>query len=340
MDTSLKEFRGMVLDRLLSLLWRQWTSLGVAGAGSQETTRVVDPEPLLLFTLTVARHDPRLFDEVLDWLTVNGDFINVQRLKSVAGQFDFQALPQLGAVSEFLGPKSKSVLKWKNVSTRTTSGHDEPLFCLRDGGPVPLKGDLSPEFQAYGLLRNPVALRGYSMPFPMTGMPSLLLRLRALIGISARCELLCILGANAEVHPSEVARQTGYFARTVQNAMQEMVRSGVVEVRAANRQKMYWLKAGFLDGLLCPDGNPTPWVCWSPLFRVLEILWLGLGGLAAAGLDDLTVSSELRRMAMKMRPLLGVAGLGMKLRNESAYPGESYSQVFMEDVAALLDAVG
>ena len=36
MDTSLKEFRGMVLDRLLSVVWRQWTSLGVAGAGSRK----------------------------------------------------------------------------------------------------------------------------------------------------------------------------------------------------------------------------------------------------------------------------------------------------------------
>lgn len=340
MDTSLTEFRGIVLDRLLSILWRQWTALGVAGAGNPEEMRVVDPEPLLLLTLTVGRYDARLFDEVLDWLTVNGDFINVQRLKNVAGQFGFQAVPQLAAVSEFLGPKSKSVLKWKKASTLYVKRPDQPLFCLRDGGAVPLKGPVSPEFSVHGLLRNPVELRGYSRAFPVTGMASLLLRLRALFGISARCELLCILGANAEVHPSEVARQTGYFARTVQNAMQEMARSGVVEVRNANRQKMYWLKPGTLDVLLRPDGNPTPWVCWSPLFRALEILWLGLDGLPAAGLDGLTASSELRRLTMKMRPLLGDAGLGMKLRSESTYPGERYSQVFMEDVKSLLDVVG
>lgn len=337
MDTSLKEFRNSVLERLLDMLWRQWTALGVAGAVTPGSTPVVDPEPLLLLTLTVARYDARLFDEVLDWLTVNGDFINVQRLKNVAVQFDFGSIAQMAAVSEFLGPKARSVLKWKKVSSMAGPGRDEPLFCLRDGAPVPLKGDLSPEFSAYGLLRNPIELRGYSRPFPLTGMPSLLLRLRALFGISARCEILCVLGANHEVHPSEAARQTAYFARTVQNAMQEMVRSGVVEVRTANRQKMYWLKPGFLDSLLRPDGKPTPWINWSALFRAQEILWLGVDRLAVAGLDPLTAASELRRLAMKIRPLLGDAGLGMKLRNEAAYPGESYTAVFEEDIAALLD---
>lgn len=339
METSLNEFRNSVLERLLDMLWRQWTALGVAGAVKPESTRVVDPEPLLLLTLTVARYDARLFDEVMDWLTVNGDFINVQRLKNVARQFDFAGVAQMAAVSEFLGPKARSVLKWKKVSSMAGPGRDEPLFCLRDGGPVPLKGDLSPEFSAYGLLRNPIELRGYSRPFPLTGMPSLLLRLRALFGISARCEILCLLGANQEVHPSEVARQTAYFARTVQNAMQEMLRSGVVEVRTANRQKMYWLKPGFLDSLLRPDGNPIPWMNCSALFRAQEILWLGVDRLAVAGLDPLTAASELRRLAMKMRPLLGDAGMGMKLRNESAFPGEGYTTVFEEDIAALLDAI-
>lgn len=339
MGISLKEFRNSVLERLLDMLWRQWTALGVAGAGLPEATRVIDPESLLMLTLTVARYDARLFDEVMDWLTVNGDFINVQRLKNVAAQFDFDGVAQLAAVSGFLGPKARSVLKWKKISTMANPGREERFFCLRDGGPVSLKGDLSPEFSAYGLMRNPIELRGYSRPFPLTGMPSLLLRLRALLGISARCEILCVLGAETEVHPSEAARRTAYFARTVQNAMQEMVRSGVVDVRTANRQKIYWLKPGFLDSLLRPDGSPTPWMNWSALFSALEILWAGVDRLAVAGLDPLTASSELRRLAMKMRPLLGEAGMGMKLRSEAAYLGESYSTVFKEDIAGLLDAI-
>ena len=44
---------------------------------------VIDPEALLLLTCTMGRHEPRLFDEVLDWLRENGRFINVMRLKRI-----------------------------------------------------------------------------------------------------------------------------------------------------------------------------------------------------------------------------------------------------------------
>ena len=78
MDISLTEFKATVLNGLLEFLWRQWSSLGVAGQDVPEERRVIDPEPLLLLSLTVCRYDARLFDEILDWLTVNGEFMNAR----------------------------------------------------------------------------------------------------------------------------------------------------------------------------------------------------------------------------------------------------------------------
>jgi hypothetical protein len=62
MNISLVDFKSLVLDRLLALLWRQWSALGVPGHDPVEERRVIDPEPLLLLSLTVARYDARLFD--------------------------------------------------------------------------------------------------------------------------------------------------------------------------------------------------------------------------------------------------------------------------------------
>jgi hypothetical protein len=42
-----------------------------------------DPEALLLFTFEVARDDPRLFGEVLDWLALNERLVSVQRLRNL-----------------------------------------------------------------------------------------------------------------------------------------------------------------------------------------------------------------------------------------------------------------
>ncbi len=340
MKISLTEFKEQIQKQLLEFLWQQWSALGVAGQSLQEDRHVIDPEPLLLFSLSICRYDARLFDEILDWLMVNGAFMNVQRLKSLEKQYDFQGKAQLSAVAELLGKKSSYALKWKILSKSHTLATPEPLFYMKDGNPLPLLNDYSPEFKKHGLLRGPIKLRGYSKPFPKQGTSSLLLRLRALLGVNARCELLCLLGSAGEIHPSDIARQTGYFPRTTQNALVEMSRSGVVEMRSVNREKMYWIQPGMLDKLLRPDGVPTAWINWSPLFRALEILWLVLNDPKRENLDTLLLSSEFRRLAIVMRPLLGEAGWGMSLRNENVYLGTEYGNIFVEDITSILARLG
>jgi hypothetical protein len=336
MGTSLTAFKALILDRLLALLWQQWSALGVPGQGPVEERRVIDPEPLLLLSLTVGRYDARLFDEILDWLVVNGDFLNVQRLKNLEKRFDFQGKAQLSAVSELLGNKSGNPLKWKRLSAGYSLENPEPLFFMKNGSPLPVPADHAPEFGAHGLMRGPVKLRGQARPFPMKGMPSLLLRLRALLGVNARCELLCLLAATHEIHPSGIARQTGYFPRTVQNALAEMTRSGVVQVRSGNREKKYWLQPGVLDPLLKPEGIPVQWVNWSPVFRSMEMLWLGAIDPKRRDLEPLLLASEFRRLSRDMQPLLAEAGLGSQLSDDSLYHGEEYVDVFMKEVELVL----
>lgn len=336
MNISLVEFKSLVLDRLLALLWRQWSALGVPGHGPVEERRVIDPEPLLLLSLTVGRYDARLFDEILDWLVANGAFLNVQRLKSLENRFDFQCKAQLSAVSELLGKKSNNPLKWGRLSTAHSLGNPEPLFFMKNGKPLPVPDEHAPEFSAHGLMRGPIRLRGHAQPFPAKGMPTLLLRLRALLGVNARCELLCLLGAAHEIHPSEIARQTGYFPRTVQNALAEMTRSGVVQVRSTDREKMYCLQSGVLDPLLKPGGIPVQWINWSSVFRALEMLWLGVIDPKRQDMDPLLLASELRRLSREMRPLLAQAGWGSQLNDDNLYHGEEYADIFMRDVKVIL----
>jgi hypothetical protein len=336
MNISLVEFKSLVLDRLLGLLWHQWSALGVPGHGTVEERRVIDPEPLLLLSLTVGRYDARLFDEILDWLVVNGAFLNVQRLKTLEKRFDFQCKAQLSAVSKLLGNKSNNPLKWGRLSAAYSLEKPEPLFFMKNGKPLPVPDDHAPEFSAHGLIRGPIKLRGHAQPFPAKGMPTLLLRMRALLGVNARCELLCLLGAANEIHPSEIARQTGYFPRTVQNALAEMAHSGVVQVRSSNREKMYRLQSGVLDPLLKPEGIPMQWISWAPVFRALEMLWLGVIDPKRQDMDPLLLASELRRLSREMRPLLAQAGWGSQLNDDSPYHGKEYADVFMGDVKIIL----
>ena len=337
MGTLFLEFRGYILDRLLDLLWRQWSALGVPGRTTIEERRVVDPESLLLISLTVGRYDARLFDEILDWLVVNGAFLNVQRLRNLMKRFGFESQAQLSSVSELLMKKSNDPLKWKRLATPRSPRNPEPLFFLKSGKPIPTPDEKAPEFSPYGLLRGPIKLRGHAQPFPTKGMPSLLLRLRALLGVNARCELFCLLAAAEEIHPSDVARQTGYSPRTVQNTLAEMARSSVVQMRSGNRDKWYSLNSGVLDYLLKPEGSTTPWINWAPLFRALEMLWIRVIDPKWQNLDPLTLASELRRLGKEIRPLLADAGWGRQLEDDSSFRGVEYSAVFIRNIEGILD---
>ncbi len=336
MNKSLSNFKSTVLNNLLSLIWRQWSVIGVAGYSQSEESKVVDPEALLLLTLTVARYDSRLFDEVLDWLDINGAFLNVQRLQNLIKQYDFQAKAQISAVAERLGRKSNFALKWKKLASRFTLDEVESLFYMTDGRAFPVANESDEVFSRHGLLRNPIKTRKLAQPFPAEGMPALLLRLRALLGVNIRSEILCLLGSVDEIHPSLIARLIGHAPRTTQNALAEMARSGVVQVRSHGREKSYALKSGVFDNLLRPDDDFTPWANSAPLFRALEILWLGISNPKQKGIDKLLLSSELRRVTQKIVPLLGEAGWGQPLRDESAYKGEKYVDVFLEDVMTFL----
>ena len=76
--------RAEVTAALLELAWEQWSQLGLSAAPPAcREERATDPEALLLFTLHVGRSDPRLFDEVLDWLALNAPLVSTQRLRNL-----------------------------------------------------------------------------------------------------------------------------------------------------------------------------------------------------------------------------------------------------------------
>jgi hypothetical protein len=115
-----------------------------------------------------------------------------------------------------------------------------------------------------------------------------------------------------------------------------MVHSGVVQVRTNTREKIYSLSPGVLDQLLRPKGF-TPWRNSAPLFRALEIIWLGISDHKLQALDPLMLASEWRRLTNDIKALLGDAGMGQPLRDNSSFPGEKYYEIFRVDVGNLLE---
>ncbi len=334
---------------LLNFLWRQWSALGVAGHSRSDDPWIIDPEALLLFTCTLGRHEPRLFDEVIDWLQVNGPFINILRLKRILRTEKFAGGRVLAAVAGLMS-KGAEVLKWKKLAESAEPAvSPEGSSSRKTGRLMPIIGDPDPHFARYGLKRGPLRLRGYSQTFRPTAQTNLLPQLRALFGINVRCEIVLYLLTHEAAHPSQIARDSYYFSRAVQNALVDMSRSGIVQLRSAGREKNYWLKPEHWAVLLNRDeelrnddvvslnsGLFARWITWPPLFRALERIWSKLTDAKLMTLDPLLQSSEVRQLIIEVRPSIERAGFDKALSDDRQYLSEKYLPVFLSDITRLL----
>lgn len=336
MKKSLKEFKEKYLEHMLSFLWRQWSALGVAGYSETKDDWVIDPEALLIFSCTLARYDARLFDEILDWLT-KGEFINIQRLKRILTRETFVGERVLAAIAGYLFEKSKS-LKWKGFDGITNPASEENLFFAKDGTQIAHYGERDLFFQKYGLLRGPIQLRGRHLHFPPVETTRLLfnIKVRALLGISARADIVAYLLTHESAHPSLIAREIYFSQKTVQDALVEMARSGLVRVRSVGREKHYWLNRTEWFHFLGLQGDIPKWVNWPLLLSALERIWLKLNQLGFMEMGALLQSSEFRILMQEIRPNIESAGFAGYLSDDRHHLGETYTDVFLSDIEKII----
>jgi hypothetical protein len=334
----LQNFRDELLESLLQFLWRQWSSLGVAGYGDSEDDWVIDPEALLLFSASIARYDQRLFDEILDWLVLNERFINVQRLKAIMKKEGFESSRIINAIAGEIHSR-KSGLKWKNLAEhKDCKGESSNLFYLKSGRPMPVGKSKDPNFLEYGLNRNLVQHRGMSKTFPEKKSQSLLLQLRGLMGVNSRSEILLYLLLNKKGTIQEIADQNYYAWRSVQDVLFEIGHSSVINFPEAKRGRVYYIDPEpWMNILLGTSSHNIRWICWPALFRGLEIIWLKLNEPGFVELNTLEQATEFKKlMDEDVVARLVKSGFGQKLGQLSGVWGKDYLDNWLSIIKGLL----
>jgi len=219
--------------------------------------------------------------------------------------------------------------------------------------PAPLFGDAIPSdpdpiFAERGILRPAIRIRGMSRPPNPALAPNLLLSLRALIGTSARAEVILCLASGPAAHPSEIARLTGYKARTMQLLLQEMALSGHVltgepALRTPGKtgrgsSRRYHLKAA--DWQFLTGGAPLPrWISWSPLWSLIDTLLEVLPEPGAPEKHPAVLSSTLRDRLAADGEALAVAGFLPLLDLRSGATGPELLSSLETAVPSLLDSL-
>lgn len=304
-------FSAEVAAGLRELAWDQWSQLGVSGAHpGQQEQRATDPEALLLFTLEIGRRDPRLFDEVVDWLALNEPLMSVHRLRNLCADETDRALAD-AALDWVAGVRRRKPPS--TAASRPAPSELQPLFT---GLPEP-RGDLDPAFARHGLSRPPLKPSGKSRPPRLTVPISFAFRLRRLLGVGVRAEVVrTLLTIRApRLSGGIISASSGFAQRNVREGLAQLHEAGVTDVVRVADERYFSIE--FQDWAtllrLGSASNLPLHYDWIPMYRALTqtTRWL-----QQPGLDELSPflrASQARTHVEAVASDLGHAGVPVEI---------------------------
>lgn len=351
MPMSLKDFREALLDRLLTLLWRQWTALGILGVSETEDKWIIDPEALLIFSLELARYEPRLFDEILAWLEVNGEWLDTARLRRLLSNQDARAIRVVGGALRYAAERGQG-RKWKNLveychgRKPQMGGLLEPLFKTPAGEFHPrAEGEsIDPGFLAFDFNRPRIRLQKKAGEVPVNGGSNLRFLMRSLFGIGAKSEVLLYLLTHNEGRPREMADSVGLFWLSVHQALIDLAKSGLVLKKPYGKKVEYWLsKPKWWSFLATTDyqyASEPEWLNWSAIFSAFSLIWRTVDEIATTSPSDYMRGSKLMDIQASVDTVareFARAGYHLGDVPSTGLPLELYQQMLLKFLGAIFD---
>ena len=309
MKTTEPSSRQQLHGRIAALLWDQWVALGMAGhASGRAVPFVIDPEALLLATLRFGFTEPRLPGEVADWLTSCGEILSLQRLRNVQKSWKIAPAGSLAGVGDFM--EASGFRSWR---------------VLRENTALPLV----PEgFEPRGMAR---------MPDPREPA-AFVLRVRCLFGVNARPEVLAWLLTHRSGHPAGIARDTGWFSKSVQAILIDLEAGGLVTSVARGKRREFSLNPR--DRTLHTDlGKALAWQTQPPLWAAIAHLDEILGDLGKDGRSPAAQAVAVRSRLDPLRSALAAAGLDYPFSGLAGEQGAELVDGFLAGVETMGEAM-
>ena len=295
-------------DQLVAFAWDEWAQMGLLAMPHQRSPWAQDPEALIVFTLEVARADARLFDELMDWLLVNESLLSVRRLRAMCvDEIDRSLTAAALAWLARQRPRARLAGRASTAATATL----KPLF------PTNVQvGKTDEDFAAAGWSRPPLSPSHKSRPPDPTAPINLAFRLRQILGVGIRAEVVRILlstespWANAQT----LARSTGYAKRNVHDALAGLSAAGVVAAFTVGGEQRYTADHLAWSALLgCAADDLPAHRDWPQLLSVLRrvLRWTEQPDLET--MSDYLRASRTRDLLDAVRPDLSFAGIPVDL---------------------------
>jgi len=287
----------------LGTLWRQWSALGAAIAGERWGRSIVDPEGLVLASLSLTEEERRLWDVLYWWVKVGAPLLSVQRIKNLAVRFPESTRARLGAFAHLAHREGRD-FRWRSLESAP------PEKAIRSE--KKLSGD--PQ------LHHPAAL---------------MLRLRVGLGVGVKADLVAFLLATggAWVTVKGIAEGLSYTPRAIHRAVDALVAARFIQATMAT-PAAYRVDPKAWGPLLEPSGKPLAWRYWPPVFALVGDLAEWAGGEGALPKATTYVLSSRARDLVEQHRVAFVRNQ-IEIPRPEDYPGETYLQAFEETLKRL-----
>lgn len=329
---QISEIRDEVSQGLLDFAWRQWAQMGVSATVEGTDPWAVDPEALILFTIGIARRDPRLFDEMLDWMASNHELLSLQRLRNLARRFPLP--PGLVAAVTTLTRQAATVNA--PVSDQAAPVQDgEPVFSPEV---LAFISKQDPVFARHGFIRPPAARTGKSRePDPALAV-NLSFRLRHLFGPGGRSEAMRVLltWPDGPLDAARIADEAGFAKRNISDVLTSLTASGVIKAAWAGNERHFTAhrdRWALLLDLARPADMPS-FVSWVHLLPAALQIITWLDEKVGTTESDYLIASQARSLMNRLTRDLEAAGIDIQHRQPAH--GTGYLPVFTETSHALL----
>lgn len=260
---------GQLTEQLVSFAWDEWAQMGVLAAPTHVSPWAQDPEALIVFTLEIARREPRLFDEVLDWMLNNETLFSVRRLRAMCiDEIDRRLVAATIRWLARQGPRAR--LKPRREDQALGPADLDPLFYAGD-----TFGEADPDFAAAGLLRSPLLPSRKSIAPDLETPINFAFRLRAILGVSIRAELVRVMltGRPSPTTAQMLARAVGYSKRNVHDALSGLASAQVLTSFTIDGEQRYVIDSQIWAALLQRDASALPvHRDWPQLLGTLRLI--------------------------------------------------------------------
>jgi hypothetical protein len=306
---DLTAFSEDLSGRLLDFAWDEWAQMGISTTPHRTSPWAQDPEALIVFTLQVARADPRLFDELLDWMLLNEALFSVRRLRAVCIDDTDRAL--VAAAIGWLA-RRRPRARLRTHGREISPGALEPLFT--NAGPT---GAPDPDFAAAGWLRPAADPSGKSRSPDLSLAINLDFRLRGVLGVGIRAEvvriLLCV--KTPWMTAGALARSAAYAKRNVHEALAGLAAARAISMFTVGGEQRYTIDRAAWGALLGISPGEMPIHReWPQLLGALRAIlrWSVQPQLREA--SEYMRASSTRQLLDRLEPELAFAGVSTNLR--------------------------